>query len=143
MDIYKIALLGMISAILIIALKDQVPVFTVIISIVTGVLIILYVLPQIKEVVLELKSLVDYAEIPDKYIKILLKVIGISYISIFSSEICKDFGQANISEKINFNNILLYASYIRFSRKYFINTMKLRWYYEKISINNVICYHSM
>ena len=108
MDIYKIALLGMISAILIIALKDQVPVFTVIISIVTGVLIILYVLPQIKEVVLELKSLVDYAGIPDKYIK-----------------------------------ILLYASYIRFSRKYFINTMKLRWYYEKISINNVICYHSM
>ena len=64
MDIYKIALLGMISAILIIALKDQVPVFTVIISIVTGVLIILYVLPQIKEVVLELKSLVhkDFAE---------------------------------------------------------------------------------
>lgn len=107
MDIYKIALLGMISAIIIIALKDQVPVFTVIISIVTGVLIILYVLPQIKEVVLELKSLVDYAEIPDKYIKILLKVIGISYISIFSSEICKDFGQANISEKIKFSGKIL------------------------------------
>ena len=99
MDIYKIALLGMISAILIIALKDQVPVFTVI--------IILYVLPQIKEVVLELKSLVDYAGIPDKYIKILLKVIGISYISIFSSEICKDFGQANISEKIKFSGKIL------------------------------------
>ena len=78
-----------------------------IISIVTGVLIILYVLPQIKEVVLELKSLVDYAEIPDKYIKILLKVIGISYISIFSSEICKDFGQANISEKIKFSGKIL------------------------------------
>ena len=30
MDIYKIALLGMISAILIIALKDQVPVFNII-----------------------------------------------------------------------------------------------------------------
>ena len=93
----------MISAILTIALKDQVPVFTVIISIVTGVLIILYVLPQIKEVVLELKSLVDYAGIPDKYIKILLKVIGISYIS----EICKDFGQANISEKIKFSGKIL------------------------------------
>ena len=30
MDIYKIALLGIISAILIMALKDQVPVFTVV-----------------------------------------------------------------------------------------------------------------
>ena len=89
MDIYKIALLGMISAILIIALKDQVPVFTVIISIVTGVLIILYVLPQIKEVVLELKSLVDYAGIPDKYIKILLKVIGISIYPFFQVKYAK------------------------------------------------------
>ena len=49
MDIYKIALLGIISAILIMALKDQVPVFTVVISIITGILIILYILPQIKE----------------------------------------------------------------------------------------------
>ena len=47
MDIYKIALLGIISAILIMALKDQVPVFTVVISIITGILIILYILPQI------------------------------------------------------------------------------------------------
>ena len=48
MDIYKIALLGIISAILIMALKDQVPVFTVVISIIEGILIILYILPQIK-----------------------------------------------------------------------------------------------
>ena len=54
MDIYKIALLGIISAILIMALKDQVPVFTVVISIITGILIILYILPQIKEIVLEM-----------------------------------------------------------------------------------------
>ena len=56
MDIYKIALLGIISAILIMALKDQVPVFTVVISIITGILIILYILPQIKEIVLEIEN---------------------------------------------------------------------------------------
>ena len=106
MDIYKIALLGIISAILIMALKDQVPVFTVVISIITG-LIILYILPQIKEIVLEIENLIDYAGISNKYIKILLKVIGISYISIFSSEICKDFGQANISEKIKLSGKIL------------------------------------
>lgn len=121
MDIYKIALLGIISAILIMALKDQVPVFTVVISIIAGILIILYILPQIKEIVLEIENLIDYAGISNKYIKILLKVIGISYISIFSSEICKDFGQANISEKNkakwkDFNNMLFYTCYIRFSR---------------------------
>ena len=108
MDIYKIALLGIISAILIMALKDQVPVFTVVISIITGILIILYILPQIKEIVLEIENLIDYAGIPNKYIIILLKVIGISYISIFfSSEICKDFGQANISEKIKLSGKIL------------------------------------
>ena len=107
MDIYKIALLGIISAILIKALKDQVPVFTVVISIITGILIILYILPQIKEIVLEIENLIDYAGISNKYIKILLKVIGISYISIFSSEICKDFGQANISEKIKLSGKIL------------------------------------
>ena len=51
--------------------------------------------------------MIDYAGIPNKYIKILLKVIGISYISIFSSEICKDFGQANISEKIKLSGKIL------------------------------------
>ena len=58
MDIYKIALLGIISAILIMALKDQVPVFTVVISIIAGILIILYILPQIKEIVLEIENLI-------------------------------------------------------------------------------------
>ena len=82
MDIYKIALLGIISAILIMALKDQVPVFTVVISIIAGILIILYILPQIKEIVLEIENLIDYAGISNKYIKILLKVIGISYIKL-------------------------------------------------------------
>ena len=62
MDIYKIALLGIISAILIMALKDQVPVFTVVISIIAGILIILYILPQIKEIVLEIENLIDYFE---------------------------------------------------------------------------------
>ena len=88
-------------------IKDQVPVFTVVISIITGILIILYILPQIKEIVLEIENLIDYAGIPNKYIIILLKVIGISYISIFSSEICKDFGQANISEKIKLSGKIL------------------------------------
>lgn len=112
MDIYKIALLGIISAILIVALKDQVPAIIVIISIMTGILILLYILPQIKEIILELNNLVEYAGIPNKYIKILLKVIGISYISIFSSEICKDFGQVSISERIKLSGkiLIIYCS---------------------------------
>lgn len=112
MDIYKIALLGIISAILIVSLKDQVPAIIVIISIMTGILILLYILPQIKEIILELNNLVEYAGIPNKYIKILLKVIGISYISIFSSEICKDFGQVSISERIKLSGkiLIIYCS---------------------------------
>lgn len=120
MDIYKIALLGIISAILIMALKDQVPVFTVVISIIAGILIILYILPQIKEIVLEIENLIDYAGISNKYIKILLKVIGISYISIFQVKYAKILDKQiflkNKAKWKDFNNMLFYTCYIRFSR---------------------------
>lgn len=43
----------------------------------------------------------SYSKIPQSYFQILLKLIGISFICEFASNICKDAGQASIAKQID------------------------------------------
>lgn len=111
MSIYKIALIGVIASILAITLKEQSPVFTIILSLMTGIVMILYILKPVEYIISELKMIFEYTEIPLSYMEILVKVLAISYIALFSEELCSDFGQKNVSEKIKLGGKILIIFY--------------------------------
>lgn len=102
MEIVQIAAFGMVGAILSVTLRKQSPEFALLIGIVTGVLIFIFVSGKIGEVIDLLRVLADGAGVHAGYLGIVLKVIGISYIAEFATELCMDAGERAIATKIQF-----------------------------------------
>lgn len=100
MDITKIAVLGLIGAVLAVLLKDRSPVFSLMVSVITAVVIFIFLVPYINNVVFIINSAGEKINVNNKYIKILVKAVIISYIAMFSSQLCRDFNQSAIGDKI-------------------------------------------
>ena len=69
---------------------------SVLITIVSGVIIFMMIIPTLEEVITSILDIVSMLDI----IGIILKIIGISYICEFSSQICIDAGENAIASKI-------------------------------------------
>ncbi len=99
-DVIKIAVVGIIGAVMAVVLKDRVPVFALMMSVITAVVIFLFVLPKLSEAIELFNNISTKINIRTEYISILIKSIAISYIAMFSSQLCRDFGQNSIAEKV-------------------------------------------
>ena len=102
MDIIKIAVIGIIGMILSLILKKEHSGISALISISVGIIIFMGILPKIETVIQMLYKIVSKSNVDIEYIDIILKIIGISYISQFASQICSDAGEGAIASKIEF-----------------------------------------
>lgn len=100
MDIVQIAAIGIIAAILSLTIKKQAPEMSLIISIAAGTMIFLLLLPKLSAVVGVIKKVGEAAGANNEYVLIIIKIIGISYIAEFASQICADAGESAIASKI-------------------------------------------
>ncbi len=100
MTIFKIVGFGIIAVSLIIILKNQKPEIALICVIASSVIMLTLVFDELKSVINLINSLIENSSIDSFYIKIILKVIGISYIVEFGRDICKDAGESAIANKI-------------------------------------------
>ncbi|OLS03935.1 stage III sporulation protein AD [Tissierella creatinophila] len=100
MEIFQIVGLGIIATIMIVILKDFRPEFIIFISIITGLIIFSLILNKLVYVVDVMKNLSLKANLEIEYFSIILKIIGMSYIVEFGSQICRDADQNSIAMKI-------------------------------------------
>ena len=100
MDIFQIVLLCIIATIFSVIVKVYKPEFGIQISIIAGIVVFIIIAGKISDIIELLKSYTARINIDMSYIKILLKIIGIAYISEFGAEICKDAGETSIASKI-------------------------------------------
>lgn len=100
MDIFQIVGIGIITTILIMVLKAQKPEMAVQLTIIFGVLILLFMMDKISAVVSVLRDFASKINISSMYIVIIFKIIGIAYIAEFGSQICKDAGEGVVAQKI-------------------------------------------
>lgn len=100
MDILKIVGVGIIATTLSVVLKQQKPEFAVQVSIVTGIVILSFVLDELSYVVKVLEDLSRRADLDSIYFSTVLKVVGIAYIAEFGSQISRDAGEGSIASKI-------------------------------------------
>jgi len=107
MEIFQIVGIGIIATVLAIILRQQKPEFALQISIVTGLVIFLFVVTQLKHVVQSLSSLAGRINIDFMYFSTILKVIGIAYITEFGAQISRDAGETAIASKIELGGKIL------------------------------------
>ena len=97
---YGIIGLAMISCVIVILVKQYKPEFALITVVASGCVILVAVLGRFSSVLSQIKSISESAGIKSEYIEIILKGLGICYITQFSSDICIDFGQTSLASKI-------------------------------------------
>lgn len=100
MDIIKIAVVGMTGAILSIIIKTYKPEYAIHVVIATVLLLFLVILYKLSSVFSFLESIYSQINYGKIYFPVILKVLGVAYISDFVAQICRDAGEGAIANKI-------------------------------------------
>lgn len=96
------ALFGIIAGMTAMKIKSIRPEIGLAIGIVSCFILAAYGLKEMKQVLEVFETIRSYSGIPKSYFQILLKLIGISFLCEFASNICKDSGQTAIAKQIEF-----------------------------------------
>ncbi len=97
----KVALLGLIAAMVAIQFKGRKPEYGLYISISACLIIFALGVTKIKSIMTILNKIEGYISISPAYIAILIKMIGITYIAEFAASLCKDAGHDALSNQIS------------------------------------------
>lgn len=100
MNMIKIACLGLCGVLLGLFLRQMKSPLAEIISLATCLLIIFYSLTKLSSVFELINEIGSYVSSQKDYFRILLKIIGITYIADFASNICRDAGCSAIAGQI-------------------------------------------
>ena len=97
----QVALLAIVGVLLALTLKKTAPLYSMLVSIAVSLCIIWYVMGRISILLTTVKKIKELADFPDAYFRIVLKMIGITYLAEFASGFCKDAGFSNIATQIS------------------------------------------
>lgn len=98
--VIKVAALGIILVLTALAFKNGKSEFAVCIVLCGSILLFLLAVSKLEPMLLLMKELYEYVNIGDSYWKLLLKIVGIAYLSEFASGICKDAGYGAVAGQI-------------------------------------------
>ncbi len=100
MEMIQVAMLGITATLLAVELRNQKPVWGIIVGMGTAFMILLFSVDKVYLVLEQIREITSYLEEGEGYLGIILKVIGVTYLCQFSSGICKDAGFSNLAEQI-------------------------------------------
>lgn len=100
MEIVQIALIGILSGVLVIAIKQKQPELGMQVSLVAGLIIFIYALDYLVTAVDYIRDVVSRYDIPYESITVVLKIIGVAYICEFAVQLLKDTGESSIASKV-------------------------------------------
>lgn len=100
MEVIKIVGVSIFAVIMIIILKNYRPEMALVLSIITGIGIMLYAISKMSSVINVLNDLVSKFGVNTDFLLIIIKVIGIAYIVEFGKNVCIDAGQSSIATKL-------------------------------------------
>ena len=107
MEIIKIIGIGLISLVIILILKQYKPEYAIYVSLIAGILILTQSLGQLSGIINLLKDISSKANINTKFLSLLLKITGISFLTEFAVSISKDSGETAIANKIDLGGKVL------------------------------------
>ena len=96
----KVAAIGVVAAILAVWIKSVKSEFGIWILLAAGILMGMFSVGKLETVILELQVLQSYISDYGVYLKLLMKIVGITYLAEFSSDLCKDAGAATLASQI-------------------------------------------
>ncbi|MEE0135935.1 SpoIIIAC/SpoIIIAD family protein [Blautia stercoris] len=100
MEVVKIVMIGITGVLLALFLKESKPEYSIYLSFAVGICILGYAVEKLSYLFESIKKIQEFLPVDEKYVLVLLKMTGATYIGQFSSSICKDAGYAAIAGQI-------------------------------------------
>lgn len=96
----KIGMLGVSASLLALILKKEKAEYAVVIALAAGVFIFAYIVAQIALVVDFMEGIMETLPFETDDLWVLFKMLGITYVAEFASNICKDAGYQSVAGQI-------------------------------------------
>ena len=109
-SVIKIIGIGLIGLIVIIILKQYKPEFALYISIITGIIILFFIMDKLTGIIDLLKTISSKSGVNNKFLSLLLKITGIAFLAEFAINICKDAGEGAIASKVEIGSKVIIVS---------------------------------
>lgn len=91
---------AIIAAIICLLIRQYKPEYAVTIELVCGVLILGFIIVQMSPILSMIRELLQKLDITSEYVIIIIKSLGICYITQLACDTCRDAGQSAIATKI-------------------------------------------
>ncbi|MDN5276966.1 MAG: stage sporulation protein [Clostridiales bacterium] len=109
-EVFQLVGLGIVAAILALVLKQHKPELSLFIAVAAGVIILLMVTGRLVAIVTVLDDMARRANLDQSHLSVVLKAIGIAYITEFGAQVCKDAGENSIASKIELGGKIIILS---------------------------------
>lgn len=100
MSMLQIGVIGICGAIMAIIFQKEHREYSLIIGIAVSIIIFSAIIGRVAVIVDTIQQIQSYMSMETEYIQVILKMLGITYIAQFASDICKDCGYSNLSTQI-------------------------------------------
>lgn len=100
MEIIPIVALAITATVLLIVLRQSRPEFALVLSILVGTLIFISALPKIGLVISTMDSIASRVQMGSLQLSILLRIVGVAYVTEFGAQVCRDANESAIAGKV-------------------------------------------
>ncbi len=100
MAVFQFSAFALLASSIVILIRSYRPEIALQVSIIAGVMLLVYIVTQVSGVLDSLRALAERYGISMAYIGILVRIIGIAYLAQFAGEICKDAGESAMASKV-------------------------------------------
>ena len=100
MDIIQVGLLGVTAVFLALFIKNYKSEYSILISIVACICIFIFLIGKLEIVLSYINSVVELIPVDGRYLAMILKMIGITYVAEFATDICRESGYQAIAGQI-------------------------------------------
>lgn len=100
MDLIKVCVFGIVGAIIASMLKEIKNEFSIYVVLASGIVILIFILNSMQDLILNFYYLLEKSGLDEKLYTGVFKIIGVGYITEYSSGICEDCGSKSIANRI-------------------------------------------
>lgn len=100
MDIFKIIGVAFVTAVTSLLLKSTKPELSFAVTVCGVIIILLFLVDLLKSSLLIFSSLAQMSGVENGLMKVLLKIVGVGYLTEFGAGVLRDFGNCAVADKV-------------------------------------------
>lgn len=100
MELYTVIGLAIVAAVMAVVLRQYKPEYAMLLGLGASILILLGIISAVSEIIAQIEDMLAITNMPQGYVEILFKALGISIITQLASDSCKDAGETAIASRV-------------------------------------------